>query len=153
VLKLAHRSGRFQHFHRTTMNEPRDVDPTLPAHYSAPSWYSGPRLWKTLLKAAKAAGSKGLEAALVLFYCLKDRDTPAWARSVIIGALGYVVLPTDLLPDLLPGIGFTDDWGAVLAALGIVAAHIKETHRQLARTQLSRLLGQKSPAPPEEMFE
>lgn len=94
-----------------------------------------------------------MEAALVLFYCLKDRDTPAWARSAIIGALGYVVLPTDLLPDFLPAIGFTDDWGAVLAAIGVVARHIKPAHREKARAQLARLLGQPKPTPPQEMFE
>ena len=124
-----------------------------PGTGSAPSWYSGPRLWRTLVKAARSAGGKGLETALVLFYCHKDPDTPSWARSVIIGALGYVVLPTDLLPDVLPGIGFTDDWAAVLWAVATVARHVKDGHRRSARKQLGRLLGQSTPAPPREMSE
>ena len=69
--------------------------PQLPARLSAPRWYSAPRLWRTLKKATLTAGKKTLLTALILFYCLQDRDTPTWAKGVIIGALGYLVLPTD----------------------------------------------------------
>lgn len=135
------------------MNNSDDAESRLPAQWSAPEHYSSARLWPTLLRAAKTASSKGLEAALTLFYCLMDRDTPTWARSVIIGALGYLILPADLLPDLLPALGFTDDWSALLAAIGVVYKHVKPAHRDKARDQVSRLLSEPSAPPPEEMAE
>jgi uncharacterized membrane protein YkvA (DUF1232 family) len=94
------------------------------------------------------AGHKMLFSALVLFNCLKDRDTPAWARGVIVGALGYLILPTDLIPDMLPGAGYGDDWSTIVVALGTVAAYIKETHELRAKEQLDKLFGgRNSPAP------
>lgn len=127
--------------------------PQLPARLSAPRWYSAPRLWRTLCKATLSAGRRTLLAALTLFYCLQDRDTPTWAKGVIIGALGYLVLPTDLIPDIIPGIGYGDDWGALVAALGTVAAYIKDEHKAKATAQVERLFGSANPPPPPEFIE
>jgi len=126
-------------------------DPSqLPTRFSASSWYSAPRLWLTLRKVAVRVGRTTLVTALTLFYCLQDRDTPTWAKGVIVGALGYLVLPTDLIPDIIPGAGFGDDWGALVAALGTVAAYIKDEHKMKANEQLGRLLGTKNPPAPSE---
>jgi uncharacterized membrane protein YkvA (DUF1232 family) len=76
---------------------------------TSPRSYSAPALWHTLGRVAVVAGRKTLTSALVLFYCLKDRETPAWARGVIVGALGYLILPLDMVPDILPGAGYGDD--------------------------------------------
>jgi uncharacterized membrane protein YkvA (DUF1232 family) len=129
------------------------MPPSLPPQLSAPRWYSAPRLWRTLMKAAVSAGRKTLLTALTLFYCLQDRDTPTWAKGVIVGALGYLVLPTDLVPDLIPGVGYGDDWGALVAALGTVAAYIKDEHKMKATRQVERLLGAGNPPPPAEFSE
>jgi uncharacterized membrane protein YkvA (DUF1232 family) len=133
----------------TFMSQP----PAPPSHRSAAHWYSGPRLWRTLGKVAVAAGRKTLFTALILFYCLKDRDTPTWAKGVIVGALGYLIMPADLIPDILPGAGYGDDWGAIVAALGTVAAYIKDEHKTRARQQVDRLLGGTRSAPPAEFIE
>lgn len=127
--------------------------PLLPTTLSAPRWYAAPRLWRKLSKATLAAGQKTLHAALTLFYCLQDRDTPAWAKGVIVGALGYMILPTDLIPDFIPGAGYGDDWGALVAALGTVAAYIKDEHKSKAAAQVERLIGLKKPAAPPEFSE
>ena len=104
-------------------------------------------------KASISASRKTLLTALTLFYCLQDKDTPTWAKGVIVGALGYLVLPTDLIPDMIPGAGFGDDWGALVAALGTVAAYIKDDHKSKASAQVDRLLGAPNPPPPSEFFE
>lgn len=124
-----------------------------PAKRLAPGWYSKAEFWKTLRRAAVSAGRKSLVAALTLFYCLQDKDTPKWAKDVIIGALGYLILPTDLIPDAIPAIGFTDDWGAILTALSTVTAYIKEEHKIKAEEQIQRLLGSNHSGPPQEIFE
>ncbi len=89
---------------------------------------------------------------LTLFYCLQDTDTPRWARGVIIGALGYLILPLDVIPDFLPGVGYGDDWAALVAALGTVAAYIKDEHKSRASAQMARLFGRGNPQPPGEFL-
>ena len=109
-------------------------------------------LWQTLKKVVVAASRKTLLSALILFYCLQDHDTPKWAKGVIIGALGYLILPVDLIPDVIPGIGYGDDWGAIVAALATVAAYVKDVHKAKAAAQVVRFLGETDPLPPPEFY-
>lgn len=104
-------------------------------HYEETSFWTKARTF------ARSAGRKVVGPALVLYHALQDSDTPAWARSVIVGTLGYFILPSDAIPDFLPGAGLTDDLGALTVALGIVAAYIKREHRDKARRQLDAWLG------------
>lgn len=135
--------------HKSQMSDTHK--PSVPL--SAPHWYSGPQLWNTLRKVAAVAGRKTLMSALILFYCLKDKDTPAWAKGVIVGALGYLILPLDLIPDIIPGAGYGDDWGAIVAALAAVAAYIKDEHKAKALAQVERFFGASNPPPPVEFIE
>lgn len=100
--------------------------------------YSEESLWKKLGSFAATAGKEVVEKVLVLFEALKDKDTPGWAKGVILAALGYFILPTDAVPDLLPFAGYADDLGALAAAVATVAAHIKKEHVDKARATLSR---------------
>lgn len=115
----------------------------LPSRYDARRWYSAPRLWHKLSRFALVAGRKTVLTALTLFHCLRDPDTPAWAKGVIMGALGYLILPADLVPDLIPGAGYGDDWAALVAALGTVATYVKDMHKLKASMQTERLFGLK----------
>ncbi len=95
--------------------------------------FSDTSFWETVPRAARRAGRGLVEEALTLFHCLRDDDTPAWARAVILGALGYFVLPADAVPDILPGVGFGDDLSTFLGAATCVAFHVKPEHRDRAR--------------------
>ena len=112
--------------------------------------YSPSLLWQTCKRVVLVASRKTLLSALTLFYCLQDHDTPKWAKGVIIGALAYLILPTDLIPDMIPGVGYGDDWGAIVAALGTVAAYVKDEHKAKAAAQVIRLLGNPEAPPPPE---
>jgi len=46
----------------------------------------------------------------------RDRRVPIWPKALLVGALAYVILPFDLIPDVLPVIGEVDDLVIVLAA-------------------------------------
>lgn len=79
-----------------------------------------------------------LRDALALFYCLKDPATATWVRVAIVGALGYLVLPVDLIPDFIPLVGWADDAAVIAAVLGYVRSQIKEEHWAQADEWLER---------------
>ncbi len=90
-------------------------------------------LWDKLASAAGKAGREVIEMALKLYYALLDSDTPLWAKSIVIGALGYFINPIDAIPDVLVPIGYTDDLGVLAAAFAAVATHIKPEHSERAK--------------------
>ncbi|CAN5437789.1 hypothetical protein BH23VER1_BH23VER1_33870 [soil metagenome] len=110
--------------------------------------YSRQDLWRKLQRFALRLGRGAVQTTLTLFYCLQDHDTPAWAKGVIMGALGYLILPIDAIPDFIPVVGFTDDLGAISAALGTVAIYVKDQHKQKARDQMRRLFDMLLPGRP-----
>lgn len=79
------------------------------------------------------------EDLVAAYHCVLDRNTPTYVRGVLIGALAYFVLPTDMVPDLLPGLGFTDDASVLAAAIAAVGGHLAPRHREQARRTLDRL--------------
>ena len=101
-------------------------------------YFSQRAFWDKLSRSAAAAGEKAVEMALVLYYCCRDPDTPAKARAVILGALGYLIFPLDAIPDFIPGVGFADDLAALVAALTLLLVHVKPAHRSRAREQVRR---------------
>ena len=98
--------------------------------------YSEDAFWKKLGRSAGKAGAKVVYYALVLFYTLADPATPAKYKAVIAGALGYFILPLDLLPDFLPFAGLADDWAALIAAVSYVTSAITAVHKEKARKKL-----------------
>ena len=76
------------------------------------------------------------EDALSAWYCATDPATDRKVKLVLIGALAYFVMPADLLPDLLPLIGFSDDAAVIAAAVAAVTRSIKPEHRDRARSAL-----------------
>ena len=73
---------------------------------------------------AKSLGKKVLEPALTLYYVMKSPGTPAKIKVTIAGALGYLILPVDLIPDLIPVLGYTDDLAALVALVKTCANYI-----------------------------
>ena len=100
--------------------------------------YSEDSFWNKVKGYAKVAGENVLEPALKMYYATLDSDTPVWAKTTIIGALGYFVSPIDAIPDIVPIVGYTDDLGVLCAALATTAAHIKDTHVQQAKETLKQ---------------
>ncbi len=77
------------------------------------------------------------EDLLAAYYCAFDRDTPRHVQATLIGALAYFILPFDLVPDMLPVLGFTDDMAVLAAAIKLVASHITPAHRAAAQRTLA----------------
>lgn len=100
--------------------------------------FSEASFWEKVKKYGSLAGKKVMEPALILYYCLKDKDTPLKIKLIIVSALGYFILPTDAIPDLSPIIGFSDDLGALLTAYEMAKAHTKPEHWEKAEEQLQK---------------
>ncbi|SRR5690606_19233186 len=81
------------------------------------------------------------EDLLAAYYCATDADVPLRVRAVLLGALAYFILPTDLVPDFIAGFGFTDDATVLATAIGLVSAYMTPAHRNAARRTLDRLRG------------
>ena len=82
------------------------------------------------------------EDLLSAYYCAFDRTTPIQVKAALLGALAYFVLPIDLIPDILPVLGYADDAAVLATALRLVASHIRPEHREAARQALARDLDQ-----------
>ena len=80
-----------------------------------------------------------LDEALAAYYCAIDSNTPTYVKAVLFGALAYFVIPTDVIPDFIAGLGYGDDATVLLAAIGAVRKHITGEHRDAARNQLADL--------------
>ena len=98
--------------------------------------YDEQTFWDKMGNYAKQLGLKALYSVFLLFFALKSETTPKWAKGVTLGALGYLLNPIDLLPDLTPVLGYTDDIGIITFGLATVAAHISPAVREKAREQL-----------------
>lgn len=79
------------------------------------------------------------EDLLAAYYCAFDRQTPRHVQASLLGALAYFILPFDVIPDVMPLLGFTDDAAVLATVIRLVANHIRPDHREAARAALQRL--------------
>ena len=99
--------------------------------------------WSKLTKVA--ASIPFAEDLVAAYYCTRDPETPLRVRAILLAALAYFVLPTDVIPDFLAGLGFTDDATVLTAAIGLIATHMKPEHRKAAQRALDELRNGKTP--------
>jgi uncharacterized membrane protein YkvA (DUF1232 family) len=104
--------------------------------------FSEDKFWGKLKKYAQKAGSSVVYAVLLLYYTLQKPEVPAKAKATIIGALGYFILPLDLIPDVMIGVGYTDDLGALGVALFQVAIYMDNDIKKKAKEKLIEWFGE-----------
>ena len=92
-----------------------------------------PRLARVLARVPLA------DELVAAYYAAFDRATPLKAKGILIGALAYFIMPVDTIPDLVLGLGFTDDMAVLLAAFNVVRTHVTAGHRARARETVARL--------------
>lgn len=93
------------------------------------------RFWRTAKKAARQVPF--MDEVVAAYYCALDGNTPLRAKATLLAALGYFVLPADTIPDVLMGLGFTDDVAVLSAAVAAVRAHMTPAHRLAAKEALA----------------
>jgi len=77
--------------------------------------------------------------ALSVWWCARDPATPMAAKGMMMAALAYFVLPTDVIPDVLPALGMTDDAAVIAAVIAIVGKNLKSRHKDAAKAFLDKL--------------
>lgn len=103
--------------------------------------FSVEAFWKKVKHVAKQAGQSVIYASLLLFYVLQRPDVPKRVKIIVIGALAYFIAPIDAIPDFIAGIGYTDDLGALTAALIQVSLYVNEDVKDKARVKLAEWFG------------
>ncbi|AZN36206.1 YkvA family protein [Iodobacter ciconiae] len=100
--------------------------------------YSDDNFWQKIKKFALKAGREVIEKALWLYYAAQRPETPAWAKTVIFGALAYFIMPLDAISDVIPVVGYSDDLGALAAAIGMVSMYITEEIKEQTAQKLQQ---------------
>ena len=90
-------------------------------------------LKKILLTAGRAIAQPALEG----FELIMDHSTPPKVRISIIGALTYLIVPIDLIPDFIPASGFSDDLVALTAVITLWQHHITPEIKFRAKCKLN----------------
>jgi uncharacterized membrane protein YkvA (DUF1232 family) len=85
---------------------------------------------------ASSAGRAVVRKTLALYYCMKDGETPPWAKALIVGALGYLFFKSDALNDLLMGVSSADDSRVVTNAMLALGTLVREKHWKQAEQSL-----------------
>lgn len=103
-------------------------------------YYSPTKLFEKIRKVAKKLGVKAVYIVLLLYYATLDRRLPIKDRLMVLAALGYFILPLDLIPDAFAG-GFADDTAAMLFVLKKVWANLTPETKEKARARLREWFG------------
>lgn len=103
--------------------------------------YSETGLWRKIGGFAKKAGIKTIYIVLLLYYALQSDKISVKHKALIYGALGYFILPADLVPDFIPAVGFTDDFAALFTALTSMAMCIDSEIKERAKEKLHEWFG------------
>ncbi|WP_259556010.1 YkvA family protein [Vibrio harveyi] len=97
--------------------------------------------WRKMKNSVKKAGEEIAVMGIKSWLAMADSNTSVRHKAILGGALAYFVLPTDMVPDVLAGVGFTDDMAALTLAANSVGNAITDEHEEQAREKLSSMTG------------
>ena len=110
----------------------------LPDFMSYANKFSPSEFVDKITKIAKRAGAKLTYVALILFYTLQSDKVSTADKAIIIGALGYMISPLDVVPDAIPIVGLGDDLAVLLFVLKKVWNNVEPSIQQKAKERLSQ---------------
>ena len=98
--------------------------------------FTDQRFTEKISRIAKRAGAKLVYAALILYYTLKSDKVSIKDKAIILGALGYLISPLDVVPDAIPIAGLSDDLAVLIYVLHKVWGEVSEDVKQKAKDKL-----------------
>ena len=79
------------------------------------------------------------ERAVAAYYCAFDPSTPVKVKGILLAALAYFIMPIDVIPDLIVGLGFTDDLTVLATAYTLIQSHMTDEHWEKARETIEKM--------------
>lgn len=110
----------------------------LPDFMAYANKFSASDFTEKISQIAKRAGAKLVYAALILYYTLQSDKIAKKDKMIIIGALGYMISPLDVIPDAIPIAGLTDDLAVLLYVLKKVWTEVDSEIKLKAKEKLSK---------------
>jgi uncharacterized membrane protein YkvA (DUF1232 family) len=112
--------------------------------------YSEDNLWNKVRENVTSIGLTVIYKAFQLYYVAQSDSCPMKVKAGIIGALGYLISPLDLVPDFIPVVGYSDDALAIALALAAAQMYITDEVKQKAKDRIREIFGDKFVARLEE---
>ncbi len=110
----------------------------LPDFMQYSNKFSKTEFVEKISRIAKRAGAKLVYAALILYYTLQSNKVSVKDKAIIIGALGYLISPLDVVPDAIPIVGLGDDLAVLVYVLQKVWGDVNDDVKAKARERLSK---------------
>lgn len=101
---------------------------------------------------AKRAGAKLVYAALVLYYTLESDQVSVKDKAMIIGALGYLISPLDVMPDAIPIAGLSDDLAVLIYVLKRVWVDVSDDVKKKAQSKMAQWFDQDEMISTDQLF-
>lgn len=109
----------------------------LPDFMKYANKFSQSEFVEKISRIAKRAGAKLVYAALILYYTFGSDKIPVKDKAIIIGALGYLISPLDVIPDAIPIAGLGDDMAVLIYVLQKVWCDVSDEIKEKARAKLN----------------
>lgn len=110
----------------------------LPDFMSYSNKFTNGDFIEKISRIAKRAGAKLVYASLILYYTLQSDNVSVKDKAIIIGALGYLISPLDVIPDAIPIAGLGDDLAVLIYVLNKVWGDVSEDVKEKAKSKLSK---------------
>lgn len=91
--------------------------------------------WRVARKAARSIPF--MDEVVASYFCAMDPATPTRVRASLLAGLAYFVVPLDVVPDFILGLGFGDDAAVLAGIIAMLRTHITDRHREAARKALA----------------
>ncbi len=108
----------------------------LPDFMSYSDKFSSGDFVDKIQRIAKRAGSKLVYGSLLLYYTMQSDKVSRKDKAIIIGALGYLISPLDVMPDAIPIVGLADDMAVLGYVLKKVWSLVSDEARQKAKDKM-----------------
>lgn len=110
----------------------------LPDFMSYSNKFTASDFIEKISQIAKRAGAKLVYAAFILYYTLQSEKISVKDKAIIIGALGYLISPLDVIPDAIPIAGLGDDLAVLVYVLNKVWGNVSEDVKEKAKAKLNK---------------
>ena len=107
----------------------------------------------TLVEKMKLVVKKvGEEVFIIVFkvyLAMVDANTNSTHKAILAAGVAYFILPVDMIPDVMVGVGFTDDVAVLALAAKNVGEAIQEVHEEQAKEKWVSYMGESEAIIPE----